>query len=380
MTRFGRYALLGSLYFSQGLPFGFFTLALPVVLRARGVDLQTLGISSLLLAPWSFKVGWAPLIDRFGTRRQWIVPLQLATVVVLLGLATVDPVDEVVGLAVGMFLLALCASTQDVATDGLAVALLPEAERGFGNGLQVGAYRLGMIGGGAGIPLLYSAVGPGAAFVAMAGVLAVATVPIGLAVEPPRVRVARALVPWTVLAPLFSPRFLPWGIALALYKSGDALSGTMMKALLVDQGWTLVEIGTLLGLGGSTFGMAGALLGGALTGRLGRRSALLVFGLAQALPQAGFGRLDPVAMVLLEHALGGMATAALFTAMMDRCERPGLEATDYTVQASLVVLFTGAAGAVSGVVAERLGYLVHFPVCAMLSVLGALWAAWAVRR
>src|SRR5687768_5555418 len=106
MTRLGRYGLLGSLYFSQGLPFGFFTLAVPVLLRSRGVDLQTLGASSLLLAPWSFKFVWGPLTDRFGTRRQWILPLQALTVLVLVGLAAIDPSQEMVVLSVGMFLLA----------------------------------------------------------------------------------------------------------------------------------------------------------------------------------------------------------------------------------------------------------------------------------
>ncbi|MBA2321942.1 MAG: MFS transporter, partial [Deltaproteobacteria bacterium] len=186
-----RLGLLASLYFSQGLPFGFFTLALPVVLRARGIDLHLLGASSLLLAPWSLKFLWAPVIDRFGTRRQWIVPLQLLTVAVLVGLASTDPASEVLALSVGLFLLSVCASTQDVATDGLAVALLPEEERGFGNGLQVGAYRFGMIAGGAAIPAVYVSFGPSVAFLAMAGALALATIPVALVAEAPRVRLPR---------------------------------------------------------------------------------------------------------------------------------------------------------------------------------------------
>ena len=44
-----------------------------------------------------------------------------------------------------------------------------------------------------------------------------------------------------------------------------------------------------------------------------------------------------------EHLASGMATAALFTAMMDACA-DGSAATDYTVQASVVVLATGVGG------------------------------------
>src|SRR5687767_2389040 len=80
--------LLGALYFSQGLPFGFFTQSLPVVLRQQGFSLGAIGLSSLLALPWALKFLWAPAIDRIGTRRSWILPLQLGSVVVLLVLAT----------------------------------------------------------------------------------------------------------------------------------------------------------------------------------------------------------------------------------------------------------------------------------------------------
>jgi MFS transporter, PAT family, beta-lactamase induction signal transducer AmpG len=80
--------LLGSLYLAQGLPFGFFTQALPVMLRQSGSSLEEVGLSSLLAVPWALKFIWAPLLDRywsttFGRRRSWIVPMQLATVLVL---------------------------------------------------------------------------------------------------------------------------------------------------------------------------------------------------------------------------------------------------------------------------------------------------------
>src|SRR6476619_2165950 len=135
MTRTHRLALLGTLYFSQGLPFGFFTLALPIVLRQRGTDLATIGASTVLLLPWALKFVWGPLVDRYGSRRAWILPLQLGTVVTLAALALVDPSADIGALVIGMAVVTLLASTQDVATDALAVALLPDEDRGIGNGL-----------------------------------------------------------------------------------------------------------------------------------------------------------------------------------------------------------------------------------------------------
>jgi MFS family permease len=80
--------LLGSLYFAQGLPFGFFTQALPVMMRKTGFSLGQIGLTSLLAMPWALKFLWAPAVDRYwsarlGRRRSWILPLQFATVEIL---------------------------------------------------------------------------------------------------------------------------------------------------------------------------------------------------------------------------------------------------------------------------------------------------------
>ena len=378
MTRAARLAVLAALYFSQGLPFGFFTLALPVVLREQDVDLKTIGASSLLLLPWGLKFVWGPLVDRVGTRKGWIVPLQLETVAVLLGLATIDPARSLQALVVGMLLASVLASTQDVATDGLAVALLRPEDRGLGNGLQVGAYRLGMIVGGSAVLVLYGRFGPPTAFATMAVLLALATVPILLAREPDRPADAVTVTVRSVLAAVRQPGIGPWLLLLCVYKAGEAATGPMLKTLLVDAGWELEDLAWTSGLLGSAAGLCGALFGGWATGRLGRRTALVTFGAVQSVgillcvvpAVAGVGA---GLCYVLEHLLSGMATAALFTAMMDRC-RPGLEATDYTLQASIVVLATGLAGGASGLLADAVGYGWHFALCALAALLGAAFA------
>ena len=86
--------LLGSLYLAQGLPYGCFTQALPALMRARGISLEEIGLTSLLALPWALKFLWAPLVDRvgsrrFGRRRTWIVPLQVLSVATLVVLSFV---------------------------------------------------------------------------------------------------------------------------------------------------------------------------------------------------------------------------------------------------------------------------------------------------
>jgi hypothetical protein len=66
-----------------------------------------------------------------------------------------------------------------------------------------------------------------------------------------------------------------------------------------------------------------------------------------------------------------MATAALFTSMMD-WSRPASSGTDYTVMASTVVIATGTASLVGGASADAFGYGWHFigaaTVCAIAIV------------
>ena len=83
------YLLLFSLYWAQGLPVGFMTHALPVILRYQGVSLAQIGGFGLLMAPWAIKVLWAPWVDqcghkRIGHYRSWILPTQLLSVLILI--------------------------------------------------------------------------------------------------------------------------------------------------------------------------------------------------------------------------------------------------------------------------------------------------------
>ena len=386
-------ALLSSLYFSQGLPFGFFSQALPVILRKDGLSLAALGGANLLALPWVAKFLWAPLVDsygasRFGARRGWIVPLQVATVVLMLAVSQIAPASHLTVLFVAVFLANLLAASQDIATDALAIDLLDVRERGLGNGVQVAGYRVGMIVGGGLLLLVFERLGWQRAFVVLALLLACASLPIWLHREPPAPRRANRKVQfgsiWRALARPGMRGFLP---VLFSYKAGDALGTSMLRPYLVDRGQSLAEIGFTLGTVGFVAGLVGALLGGALSTRSSRRTSLLAFALLHALSLGLYGLCalgmggDPFLLfaIVAEHLTGGMATAALFTAMMDHAE-PDSAATDYTVQSSAVLAAGLLCGAPSGLLAEALGYGAHFAISACIGLLAALVVAMCVPR
>jgi len=374
-TSVRRFTLLGSLYFAQGLPFGFFVQAIPVILRSRGYSLGEIGLASLLTLPWALKFLWAPIVDRrwwphIGRRRSWILAMQLAGVVVLAGLAATPAADSIGVLMTAMIVLNLIAATQDIATDGMAVDILPPAERGFANGLQVAGYRVGMIVGGGVLLGLHDHLGNRGTFAAMAALTALSSVPV-LSVR----EAAPALPAATARLPHFLHRPGAWRLValIVVYKLGEAFASGMLRPFLVDAHLSLSDVGWLLGTVGFVAGMFGALAGGAAITRFGRRRTLIVFGIGQIVAVAGYAYLalgEPSVTMLavwcgVEHFASGMATAALFTCMMDwsRAETGG---TDYTVQASAVVIATSLASTISGFSAAALGYAGHFAVAAAL--------------
>jgi RhtX/FptX family siderophore transporter len=392
LPTFGKLGLLGSLYLSQGLPFGFFTQALPVLMRQAGYSLRTIGLSSLLALPWAGKFLWAPAVDRygsarFGRRRSWIVPLQIASALTMLALGAAG--EAQIGLLVfGAALTNLLCATQDIATDALAVDMLEHGERGLANGVQVAGYRVGMIFGGGFLLLIFDRYGFRAAFSAMAATVLLASVPIALHAEAPPRLAAQGDDRAAARAPYFLSRPGAWQIVLllVLYKSGESFAAAMLRPFLADRGLGLGDIGLMLGTVGFVAGLLGALTGGALVGPLGRRRALVLFGLLQTAALVGYaaaarlplGRSMLYALCAVEHFGSGTATATLFTCMMDFCAE-GSSATDYTVQASAVVIATGFAASVSGYSAQRFGYYGHFLGAIVISLV-AVAAAGAISR
>lgn len=376
--------LLCALYFAQGLPYGFFTQALPVVLRESGLSLTQISATGVLFAPWALKFLWAPYVDRYGTRRRWLLTLQLAAAALALVMASLDLSGSLRWLLVGIAVMNLISATQDVATDGLAVRLLGYRGKGIGNGIQVGAYRIGMIVGGGGLLWLLTLSGWRGLFIVMAGLILLCTLPVwwlreptpepaAIATETPGV--ARMAAGWWTR--LRRPGMAVFILLIGGYKFGDSMASALVGPFMVDSGLTVAQIALIKGALSSAAALVGAALGGWLAYRLGRRNALLLTGVAQTISLAlylfaslgtgGFALI--VTASLAEHVLGGAATVALFTLMMDASERDHA-GSDYTLLACAIVLVQGAAGITGGVIGDLFGYPTMFAAGFVLSGLG----------
>ncbi len=391
----GTLTLLGALYFAQGLPFGFFTQALPVVLRESGYSLVQISATGVLFLPWALKFLWAPYVDRYGTRRRWLLGLQCGAAAVALGLSALDLSSTLRWLFVGIFVVNVFSATQDIATDGIAVRLLTPRLLGPGNGIQVGAYRIGMVCGGGLLLWFFTFAGWRALFVAMAALLLLTTLPVLLMRDQlnaaddgrgggegggdgrggePDSPVRLALGWWSRLR---RPGIVTLILLIAGFKFGNSMGSALVGPFMSDEGLTLSQIALVEGGVSSVSALGGAALGAWLSFRFGRMRALLFGGISQTLSLGlylvasfgigGFPLL--VTATVTEHVLGGAATVAVFALMMDAAEKR-FAGADYTLLACAVVFAQGAAGITAGIVGDLFGYSVMFGSALVLSGIG----------
>ncbi len=380
--------LIASLYVSQSIPLGFFIVALPAILRSEGVGLEKVGLFGALAFPFLIKFLWAPWVDRHGSARyghyrSWIVPLQAFSVLSVVAMSGLDIRTHLVPLAFAGGAFMLSAATQDIATDGLAVHLFRRDERGPANGIQVGGYYVGQVLGGGAMLLLFGQFGWTTAMLAMAAFLALPFVPLASFREPRHVRDDPEPVNMGSLLQFAKrPGAGTWISVVMLYRVGETMALMMVNPMLVDHGLSLQAIGLLLGLAGSIASFAGAMAGGLLIGRIGRKKSLVLFGGFNALaiagyliPASGFVSAPVIYGVATVAAFaGGMATAALYTNMMDR-SAPDSAGTDFTVQQSLCAIGPLIGAGASGFLAARLGYSGHFVVCITFAVAAVIVVA-----
>lgn len=363
------------LYFAEGFPFGVVFDVLPVYFRVYGVSLVALGLMSLLELPWTFKVLWSPLVDRFGRRQRWIVACLVTMALCLYVLPFVPAVQPGIGLWTLVFVFVLASATQDIAIDAYTIGLLRSGEEGVANGVRLAAYRVAVIASGGGLVIVSAWLGWIGAFHVGAGLLVLLAI---VTYRSPALPASSAPAERLSLHPLTRWLTQPGGLFVLLFvltfKLGDASMGRMIKPFWVDSGLSVEEIGFVSTTLGVAATIAGGLIGGWLTTRWGIFRALWVLGLLQAVSNLGYaavaaysiGRFGIYAASLCESFTGGLGTAAFLAFLMHVCDKRHA-ATEYALLSALFALARTAAGTLSGVGVAQLGYANYFALTFLLA-------------
>lgn len=176
--------------FASGLPYALLLGTLYAWLTDAQVDVETMGVFSLIGLAYAFKFLWSPALDRvdvpllrrLGKRKQWIITAQLLLGGILVVLSALDPLSSL-----GMFSLlagigAFASATQDVVIDAWRVDVADEVATIdiLSTVFQMG-YRVAALVGGAlalfmaermGWPTVFASMGAILLFVGFLGLFA----------------------------------------------------------------------------------------------------------------------------------------------------------------------------------------------------------------
>ncbi len=148
--------------FSAGIPLLLIFSSLSLWLREAGTERAAVTYFSWAALGYSFKFVWAPLVDQLplpgltrmlGRRRAWILVAQLAIIVAILGMASIDPAASDASLtwmALAAVLLGFSSATQDIVIDAFRIESAPAELQAMMSATYIAGYRIGMLVAGAG--------------------------------------------------------------------------------------------------------------------------------------------------------------------------------------------------------------------------------------
>lgn len=158
MSQRNPWVFIPTLYFAEGLPYTIVMLMSTVYLKDMGAKNDLIGLTSLLAWPWTLKFVWAPLVDFFGLKKNWVVVAQVVLSILIGVLATTAVGPNPINAAIVVFsIAALASATHDVAIDAYYLEALPKDDQALFVGVRNTAYRLARIFGEGGMVVLAGA-------------------------------------------------------------------------------------------------------------------------------------------------------------------------------------------------------------------------------
>lgn len=347
--------------FSGGLPLLLYSSTLAYWMSQEGIQLQTIGLFSLVAFPASFKFVWAPLIDRLplpyitkrmGQRRGWLLVFQLLSSLCIYGMSLCGPRQgHMIWLAILSIILAFAAANQNTLILTYQVEGFDRKVYGASEAICVFGYRMGLLAAGAlafylSVSWSWSTIYQCMALLSLVGCVATFFMKESahtidsnqIEFEKIKSRTLQTKYPqWmTLLNWLHGAVICPfkvfmnhkgWLISLViilLYKVGDNMIGCMSNIFYKAQGYSPTDIANASKIFGMWSSIIGGIVGGYLISRMSIYKGLFYFGVIHSLSLFLFFimAVNPKNLPLLyiasgiEHFTGGIHLTALFSYQM----------------------------------------------------------------
>jgi PAT family beta-lactamase induction signal transducer AmpG len=356
-------------YFAQGLPYAIVHQVSAQMFTELGVSLGGIGLSGLYGLAWNFKFAWSPLLDRFGTRRRWVVAAEVALACALAAVAWPAHRAQVALSAALIGVVAIASATHDIAIDGFYLGALDPGRQASHSGLRVAAYRAALlVGNGALVALAGKTSWPMAFLVASALMLALAVTHSRVlpAVASPVASSSKHSL-WSAFPAFFRRPSAAIVVAfILLFRAGDAMMFAMAIPLLKSLGLDTSARGLMAGIG-TAASVAGSMAAAPVISRVGLARALPRIALVQSvaiLMYAWLAWARPsfaviAVFVALEQAVAGIGTTAFVVFLARQCGGSH-GASHFAIATALMTVAATTLGAPSGYIAGAVGFAPFF--------------------
>ena len=392
------WAFVPTLYFAQGLPFVIVNTMSTVMYKDFGVSNTLIGLTSLLYLPWVIKPLWSPLVEMVGSKRAWIVAMQVALAVglALAGLAANTPAFFVASLVVFVS-VAFVSATHDIAVDGFYLLALAPKQQAFFVGIRSTFYRLATITGtgllvvlaghwikeGVPVHLAWTKV----LMIAAGMYAALAVVHQFVLPRPVEIKDAGGSG-WGTFAEVWKTYFQQEGIGwvlafVLLFRLGEAMLVKMIVPFLKDGnaaggiGLSTEQVGVVYGTLGVLGLVVGGILGGMLIAKFGLRRCIWPMALCVHIPNLGFvylakmqpeGWVVPLVVALEQFGYGFGFTAFMVFLMRTVGER--FKTAHFAISTGFMAMGMMLPGMVSGWIQQSVGYPLFFIIVCVATLPG----------
>jgi MFS transporter, PAT family, beta-lactamase induction signal transducer AmpG len=374
-----------SSYFGEGLPWTFLHQMTTEFLTTIRVSNTLVSSTSLLHFVISFKFLFSPIVDLFGTKRSWMIWLQIVLGLAMMVVAVIAPTGNMLAFWGAIVVLAVFHATHDIACDGFYLLALDQKGQALFSGVRTAAFRAATIVGSFGLVYLAARTGWLQGFGA-AGVLMILVGLLNAVVLPrppeprPEARTAATKGRKEKGAHLRAHKeFFKQPQALLIisfmffYRIGDVMMFSMSKPMLRDIGVETGQRAILNGLGIGVLIVA-SLLGGALLARDGLARWLIPITyfqnlaiplyIALAVFKPPFGIVIPV--VLVEQFAAGVGASAQAVFLMQRTRR-AFSASHYAFATAIVATGSAVFGFLAGPINTLVGHPLFFTIAFVAS-------------
>jgi predicted MFS family arabinose efflux permease len=346
--------------------------------------MSSIALIQLIKLPWILKFFWAPLIDRNASThfhyKKWIIGSEMFYAACIIAIAFFNLQTNFSTIIVLMVLAIFFSATQDIASDALAIRILKKSERPFGNSIQsMGNFSGTLIGSGV-LLMLYTLTGWSWLMVMLATFVLIALIPLAITVRKSKEEVI-PLGPETRIKlrdfiTFFKiPGMGRWILVLAIFYSGFLGILVVLKPWMVDLGYSVKNIGFMVGIYGTGCGAIGAFLAGFIVKYLGPRKSILVFSAYNIVATFFFLTIfnTGVTQGLLYAAIAilwsaySMSSVLVYTVAMGKT-RLRKEGTDYSIQIVITHLKGIIIALIVGRIVDKFGIGTLFIVESVVAV------------